>query len=182
MDRIKAFREAIEFPEEQYFYSFLKRLREKVEIKQLNHFWEIVVRDGITLISKDEASGSSVTEEEARKFWPPKKNQREMQQPHLRKVVTRTIYRIGCRSWLRTTGRCGKSGTDADQRQRERVGFCKAQQNGSGISPDSALSPPDRATCSGVCVGTEGVTEQAGRGRWDDRGAHWSLTSMESCP
>lgn len=75
MDCIKAFREeAIQFSEEQRFNNFLKALREKVEIKQLNHFWEIVVHDGVTLITKDEAPGSSVTTEEAKKFLAPKEN------------------------------------------------------------------------------------------------------------
>ncbi|XP_058520966.1 X-ray repair cross-complementing protein 5 [Ochotona princeps] len=78
IDCIKAFREkAIEFSEEQRFNSFLKDLREKVEIKQLNHFWEIVVQDGITLISKDEACGSSVTAEEAKQFLAPKEKPSE---------------------------------------------------------------------------------------------------------
>uniref|UniRef100_A0A2K6PH08 X-ray repair cross-complementing protein 5 n=1 Tax=Rhinopithecus roxellana TaxID=61622 RepID=A0A2K6PH08_RHIRO len=73
MDCIRAFREeAIKFSEEQRFNNFLKALREKVEIKQLNHFWEIVVQDGITLITKEEASGSSVTADEAKKFLAPK--------------------------------------------------------------------------------------------------------------
>ncbi|KAL2775055.1 X-ray repair cross-complementing protein 5 [Daubentonia madagascariensis] len=73
MDCIKAFREeAIQFSEEQRFNSFLKALQEKVEIKQLNHFWEIVIQDGITLITKDEAPGSSVTAEEAKKFLASK--------------------------------------------------------------------------------------------------------------
>uniref|UniRef100_A0A8C2P6J4 X-ray repair cross-complementing protein 5 n=1 Tax=Capra hircus TaxID=9925 RepID=A0A8C2P6J4_CAPHI len=72
MDCIKAFREeAIQFSEEQRFNNFLKALQEKVEVKQLNHFWEIVIHDGVTLITKDEAPGSSVTtEEEAKKvLW-----------------------------------------------------------------------------------------------------------------
>ncbi|XP_062047360.1 X-ray repair cross-complementing protein 5 [Lepus europaeus] len=78
IDCIKAFREeAIQFSEEQHFNSFLKGLREKVEIKQLNHFWEIVIQDGITLISKDEASGSSVTAEEAKQFLAPKEKPNE---------------------------------------------------------------------------------------------------------
>ncbi|XP_074220373.1 X-ray repair cross-complementing protein 5 [Camelus bactrianus] len=78
MDCIKVFREeAIQFSEEQRFNSFLKALREKVEIKQLSHFWEIVVQDGITLITKDEASGSSVTAEEAKKFLALKENAKE---------------------------------------------------------------------------------------------------------
>lgn len=78
VDCIKAFREeAIQLSEEQRFNNFLKALREKVEIKQLNHFWEIVIQDGITLITKDEASGSSVTAEEAKKFLAPKENPSE---------------------------------------------------------------------------------------------------------
>ncbi|ELK30494.1 X-ray repair cross-complementing protein 5 [Myotis davidii] len=78
MDCIKAFREeAIQFSEDQRFNNFLKDLREKVEIKQLNHFWEIIIQDGITLITKDEASGSSVTAEEAEKFLAPKENPNE---------------------------------------------------------------------------------------------------------
>ncbi|XP_047401758.1 X-ray repair cross-complementing protein 5 isoform X1 [Sciurus carolinensis] len=78
MDCIKTFREeAIQFSEEQHFNSFLKDLREKVEVKRLNHFWDIVVQDGITLITKDEASGSSVTAEEAKKFLAPKEKPQE---------------------------------------------------------------------------------------------------------
>lgn len=78
MDCMKAFREeAIQFSEEQRFNDFLKALREKVESKQLNHFWEIVIQDGLTLITKDEASGSSVTAEEAKKFLAPKENPSE---------------------------------------------------------------------------------------------------------
>ncbi|XP_054441655.1 X-ray repair cross-complementing protein 5 [Pteronotus mesoamericanus] len=79
MDCIRVFREeAIQFSEYQRFNNFLKALREKVEIKQLNHFWEIIVQDGITLITKDEASGSSVTAEEAKKFLAPKENPNEV--------------------------------------------------------------------------------------------------------
>ncbi|XP_049626283.1 X-ray repair cross-complementing protein 5 [Suncus etruscus] len=78
IDCIKAFRkEAIQFSEEQRFNDFLKSLRETVEIKQLNHFWEILIQDGISLITKDEASGSSVTAEEAKKFLAPKENPKE---------------------------------------------------------------------------------------------------------
>nr|KAF6451419.1 X-ray repair cross complementing 5 [Molossus molossus] len=78
MDCIRVFREeAIQFSEDQRFNDFLKALREKVEIKQLNHFWEIVIQDGITLITKDEASGSSVTAEEAKKFLAPKENPKQ---------------------------------------------------------------------------------------------------------
>uniref|UniRef100_A0A8C4PN97 X-ray repair cross-complementing protein 5 n=1 Tax=Equus asinus asinus TaxID=83772 RepID=A0A8C4PN97_EQUAS len=78
MDCIKVFREeAIESSEEQRFNSFLRALRERVEAKQLHHFWEIVIQDGITLITQDEASGSSVTAEEAKKFLAPRENPKE---------------------------------------------------------------------------------------------------------
>ncbi|CAK6448111.1 unnamed protein product [Pipistrellus nathusii] len=78
MDCIKAFREeAIQFSEVQRFNNFLKDLQEKVEIKQLNHFWEIIIQDGITLITKDEAPESSVTAEEAKKFLAPKESPNE---------------------------------------------------------------------------------------------------------
>ncbi|KAM4836485.1 X-ray repair cross-complementing protein 5 [Thomomys bottae] len=78
MDCIRAFREeAVQFSEEQCFNTFLKTLREKVEVKQLRHFWDIVVQDGITLISKDEASGSSITAEEAKQFLAPKEKPNE---------------------------------------------------------------------------------------------------------
>ncbi|XP_036028902.1 X-ray repair cross-complementing protein 5 [Onychomys torridus] len=78
MECIKAFREeAIQFSEEPRFNSFLGALREKVEMKQLNHFWEIVVQDGVTLITKDEGPGSSVTTEEATKFLAPKDKTKE---------------------------------------------------------------------------------------------------------
>ncbi|KAL6043050.1 hypothetical protein STEG23_014245, partial [Scotinomys teguina] len=78
MECIKAFREeAIQFSEEPRFNSFLEALREKVEMKQLNHFWDIVVQDGVTLITKDEGPGSSVTTEEATKFLAPKDKTKE---------------------------------------------------------------------------------------------------------
>ncbi|GAB5575962.1 X-ray repair cross-complementing protein 5 [Prionailurus iriomotensis] len=78
MDCITVFREeAIQVSEEQCFNNFLKALREKVEIKQLKHFWDIVVQDGITLITKDEAPGSSITAEEAKKFLAPRENPNE---------------------------------------------------------------------------------------------------------
>ncbi|KAM6178355.1 X-ray repair cross-complementing protein 5 [Rhynchocyon petersi] len=75
MDCIRAFREeAIRCSEELCFNTFLRALKEKVQVKPLSHFWEIVIQDGITLISKDEVSRSSVTAEEAKKFPTLKEN------------------------------------------------------------------------------------------------------------
>ncbi|XP_027729421.1 X-ray repair cross-complementing protein 5 [Vombatus ursinus] len=76
---IKAFREeAIQLSEEQIFNNFLQALRDKVEDKALNDFWDIVVQDGITLITKDESPGSSVTAEEAKTFLAPKEKPAEV--------------------------------------------------------------------------------------------------------
>ncbi|XP_074154842.1 X-ray repair cross-complementing protein 5 [Sminthopsis crassicaudata] len=79
LDCIKAFREeAIQLSEEQNFNNFLQALRDKVEDKALNDFWNIIVQDGITLITKDESPGSSVTAEEAKKFLIPKEKAAEI--------------------------------------------------------------------------------------------------------
>jgi hypothetical protein len=43
----------LQFSEEQRFNSFLEALREKVEIKQLNHFWEIVVQGKVVVFSSN---------------------------------------------------------------------------------------------------------------------------------
>ncbi|XP_068931288.1 X-ray repair cross-complementing protein 5 [Petaurus breviceps papuanus] len=79
LDCIKAFREeAIKLSEEQNFNNFLQALRDKVEDQALNDFWDIVVQDGITLITEDESPGSSVTAEEAKKFLAPKEKAAEV--------------------------------------------------------------------------------------------------------
>uniref|UniRef100_A0A8C0GP22 X-ray repair cross-complementing protein 5 n=1 Tax=Chelonoidis abingdonii TaxID=106734 RepID=A0A8C0GP22_CHEAB len=65
---IRVFREeAIKLSEVQCFNDFLQALKEKVEDKTLADFWEILIQDGISLITKDEAKGSSVTSDEAKK-------------------------------------------------------------------------------------------------------------------
>ncbi|KAM8806837.1 X-ray repair cross-complementing protein 5 [Eudromia elegans] len=75
---IKVFREeAIKLFEAQCFNDFLQDLKSKVEDKVLPDFWEIVVQDRISLITKDEAEGSLVTREEAEKFLAPKEKQEE---------------------------------------------------------------------------------------------------------
>ncbi|XP_074047520.1 X-ray repair cross-complementing protein 5 isoform X4 [Macrotis lagotis] len=79
LDCIKAFREeAIQLSEDQNFNNYLQTLRDKVEDKALHDFWNIVVQDGITLITKDESPGSSVTTEEAKKFLAPKEKPTEV--------------------------------------------------------------------------------------------------------
>ncbi|XP_029460979.1 X-ray repair cross-complementing protein 5 [Rhinatrema bivittatum] len=75
---IGAFRqEAIRLSNEQQFNSFLKTLKEKVEDRGLTEFWDIVVQDSLSLITSDEAPGSSVTSEEAKRFLAPKEKAAE---------------------------------------------------------------------------------------------------------
>ncbi|XP_025909513.1 X-ray repair cross-complementing protein 5 isoform X2 [Nothoprocta perdicaria] len=75
---IKVFREeAIKLFEFQCFNDFLWDLKSKVEDKVLPDFWELVMQDRISLITKDEAEGSLVTREEAEKFLAPKEKQKE---------------------------------------------------------------------------------------------------------
>uniref|UniRef100_A0A8V0ZBK8 X-ray repair cross complementing 5 n=1 Tax=Gallus gallus TaxID=9031 RepID=A0A8V0ZBK8_CHICK len=75
---IRVFRgEAIKLSKVQCFNDFLQALKSKVEDKALADFWEIVVQDRISLITKDEAEGSSVTSEEAEKFLTPKEKKNE---------------------------------------------------------------------------------------------------------
>uniref|UniRef100_A0A8B9Q3N9 X-ray repair cross-complementing protein 5 n=1 Tax=Apteryx owenii TaxID=8824 RepID=A0A8B9Q3N9_APTOW len=67
---IKVFREeAIKLSKVQCFNDFLQALKSKVEDKALADFWEIVMQDRISLITKDEAEGSLVTSEEAEKVY-----------------------------------------------------------------------------------------------------------------
>ncbi|KAJ7345931.1 hypothetical protein JRQ81_001881 [Phrynocephalus forsythii] len=73
IDCIKVFREeAIKLSEVQCFNDFLESLKKKVEDRNLTDFWEIIIQDKISLITKDEAGGSSVTAEDAKKFLAPK--------------------------------------------------------------------------------------------------------------
>ncbi|NXO50632.1 XRCC5 protein, partial [Aramus guarauna] len=79
---IRVFREeAIKLSKVQCFNDFLQALKSKVEDKALADFWEIVIQDRISLITKDEAEGSSVTSEEAEKFLAPKEKKNETLPP-----------------------------------------------------------------------------------------------------
>ncbi|NWT49706.1 XRCC5 protein, partial [Erythrocercus mccallii] len=78
IDCIRVFREeAMKLSKVQYFNDFLQDLKSKLEDKALSDFWEIMVQDRISLITKDEAEESSVTGEEAEKFLAPKEQKNE---------------------------------------------------------------------------------------------------------
>ncbi|KFP03339.1 X-ray repair cross-complementing protein 5, partial [Calypte anna] len=75
---IRVFREeAIKLSKVQCFNDFLQALKSKVEDKAFADFWEIVIQDRISLITKVEAEGSLVTSEEAEQFLAPKEKKNE---------------------------------------------------------------------------------------------------------
>ncbi|KAI1237285.1 hypothetical protein IHE44_0014547, partial [Lamprotornis superbus] len=82
VDCIRVFREeAMKLSKVQCFNEFLQALKSKLEDKALSDFWEIMVQDRISLISKDEAEESLVTGEEAEKFLAPKEKKNETLPP-----------------------------------------------------------------------------------------------------
>ncbi|XP_055573695.1 X-ray repair cross-complementing protein 5 [Falco cherrug] len=79
---IRVFREeAMKLSKVKCFNDFLQALKSKVEDKSLADFWEIMIQDRISLITKDEAEESSVTTEEAEKFLAPKEKKNETLPP-----------------------------------------------------------------------------------------------------
>ncbi|NXY20643.1 XRCC5 protein, partial [Atrichornis clamosus] len=82
IDCIRVFREeAMKLSKVHCFNDFLQALKSKLEDKALGDFWEIMIQDRISLISKDEAEESSVTREEAEKFLAPKEQKNETLPP-----------------------------------------------------------------------------------------------------
>ncbi|XP_005049501.1 PREDICTED: X-ray repair cross-complementing protein 5 [Ficedula albicollis] len=82
VDCIRVFREeAMKLSKVQCFNDFLQALKSKLEDKALSDFWEIMVQDRISLITKDEAEESLVTGEEAEKFLAPKEHKNETLPP-----------------------------------------------------------------------------------------------------
>ncbi|NWZ42126.1 XRCC5 protein, partial [Brachypodius atriceps] len=82
IDCIRVFREeAMKLSKVQCFNNFLQALKPKLEDKGLSDFWEIMVQDRISLITKDETKESSVTGEEAEKFLAPKERKNETLPP-----------------------------------------------------------------------------------------------------
>ncbi|KAM6332842.1 X-ray repair cross-complementing protein 5 isoform 2-T2 [Podargus strigoides] len=79
---IRVFRdESIKLSKVQCFNDYLQALKSKVQDKALADFWEIMIQDRISLITKDEAEGSLVTSEEAEKFLALKEKKNETLPP-----------------------------------------------------------------------------------------------------
>ncbi|XP_067890794.1 X-ray repair cross-complementing protein 5 [Heterodontus francisci] len=78
MDCIRVCREeASKVGESQHFNMLLKTLKENVEAKGLQEFWELIVQEAVTLITKDEAAESTVTIDEAKQFLAPEERPME---------------------------------------------------------------------------------------------------------
>ncbi|XP_078535402.1 X-ray repair cross-complementing protein 5 [Lissotriton helveticus] len=76
---IKAFRQtAMKLSKAEQFNSFLRVLKDRVEERTLGDFWDIIVQDGISLITKMEAEGSTVSSEEAKQFLAPKEKKEDI--------------------------------------------------------------------------------------------------------
>jgi ATP-dependent DNA helicase 2 subunit 2 len=93
MDCLVALRNgSVQQEEPMEFNSFMHELANKCQGKRLNEFWELLVSKNVSLINKNEAVDSDVTEEEAKAFLtksdekPPEVDVEEMEQI-LREIV-----------------------------------------------------------------------------------------------
>ncbi|XP_076858656.1 X-ray repair cross-complementing protein 5-like isoform X2 [Brachyhypopomus gauderio] len=66
---VQAFREqAIKTSNAELFNNYMQSLKKGVPDRNLQEFWDLLVQDALTLISKDEEEGSSVSKQEACQF------------------------------------------------------------------------------------------------------------------
>ncbi|XP_077129351.1 X-ray repair cross-complementing protein 5 isoform X1 [Ranitomeya variabilis] len=78
MSCIKCFREeAVRMSHAPDFNDFLQSLKERTASSVFREFWEIVVQDGISLITSKESAGSAVTPDEAQQFLAPSEEIKE---------------------------------------------------------------------------------------------------------
>ncbi|XP_078259364.1 X-ray repair cross-complementing protein 5-like [Rhinoraja longicauda] len=78
LDCIKVCRkESVKAGESQHFNTILKTLKESVDTKGLDEFWELIVQDSVSLITRNEDADSTVTSEEAKQFLLPEETSME---------------------------------------------------------------------------------------------------------
>ncbi|XP_041120692.1 X-ray repair cross-complementing protein 5 [Polyodon spathula] len=79
---IQAFREeSCKAGDVEPYNSYLQTLKKSVQERALQDFWELIVQDEITLISKDEVEGSPVSKMEANQFLAPEQKPDEQTAP-----------------------------------------------------------------------------------------------------
>ncbi|XP_036396923.1 X-ray repair cross-complementing protein 5 [Megalops cyprinoides] len=73
---IRAFREhSIRLGNAELYNSYLQSLKRSVADRGLQEFWDLLIPEGHTLISKDEVEGSTVTRQEAKEFMAVEEKQ-----------------------------------------------------------------------------------------------------------
>ncbi|KAG7466932.1 hypothetical protein MATL_G00147540 [Megalops atlanticus] len=73
---IRAFREqSIKLGNAELYNSYLQSLKRSVPDRGLQEFWDLLIPEGQTLISKDEVEGSTVTKQEAKEFMAVEEKQ-----------------------------------------------------------------------------------------------------------
>lgn len=66
---IQAFREqSVKLRNAELYNSYLQSLKRSIPDRSLQDFWDLLVQDALTLISKDEVEGSAVSKQEASEF------------------------------------------------------------------------------------------------------------------
>ncbi|XP_071321987.1 X-ray repair cross-complementing protein 5 [Trachinotus anak] len=79
---IQAFREqSVKVGNADLYNSYLQSLKRSIPNRGLEVFWDLLVQDAITLISKDEVDGSTVSKNEANQFLVPEEKKEEAAPP-----------------------------------------------------------------------------------------------------
>ncbi|KAG7227479.1 hypothetical protein INR49_005293 [Caranx melampygus] len=79
---IQAFREqSIQGGNAELFNSYLQSLKSSIPNRGLEVFWDLLVQDAVTLISKDEVKGSTVSKSEANQFLVAEEKKEEVAAP-----------------------------------------------------------------------------------------------------
>lgn len=79
---IQAFREqSVKLGNADLYNSYLQSLKRSIPNRGLEVFWDLLVQDAVTLISKDEAEGSTVSKNEANQFLVAEEKKEEAAAP-----------------------------------------------------------------------------------------------------
>ncbi|XP_031438023.1 X-ray repair cross-complementing protein 5 isoform X2 [Clupea harengus] len=79
---ILAFRDqSVKAATAELFNSYMQSLKRSIPDRSLQEFWDLVSSDGLTLISKDEVEGSSVSKQEANQFLLLEEKMEEVETP-----------------------------------------------------------------------------------------------------
>ncbi|XP_022051847.2 X-ray repair cross-complementing protein 5 [Acanthochromis polyacanthus] len=81
---IQAFREqSVKLGSADLYNSYLQSLKRSIENRGLEVFWDLLVQDAVTLISKDEVEGSTISKTEANQFLVVEEKKEEAAAPQV---------------------------------------------------------------------------------------------------